>query len=71
MRVREMLRRLALLVRRDRATHDLEDEMRLDREWRPRSIAIQGLNDAATATAARGQPPGRSVLPSTLDSIRC
>lgn len=48
-------RRLGLLMRRDRMTQDLEDEMRLHRELRAEELRGQGLtpDDARAAAAVR------------------
>jgi hypothetical protein len=47
-------RRLKLLLHRDRAIADLEEEMRLHRELRAESLRRQGLpNGTAEAEAAR------------------
>src|ERR1019366_7909220 len=53
MHVREALRRIALLLRRDRATADLQDEMRLHRELRAESLRDGGATATDAATEAR------------------
>lgn len=51
---RSFFRRLWTLVRRDRATRELEEEMRLHRELRAESLRDRGMNEAdASAAAAR------------------
>ena len=53
-RVREWFRRLVYLVRRDRATRELEEEMRLHRELRAESLRARGASaDEATAAATQ------------------
>jgi putative ABC transport system permease protein len=53
MRIAEYWRRLWLLLRRDRATAELEAEMRLHRELRAQSMRTRGISEPEAATAAR------------------
>lgn len=53
MHIAEILRRLQLLLRRDRATRELEEEMRLHRELRAQSILTDGITVGDAAVAAR------------------
>lgn len=53
MRIAEYWRRFWLLLRRDRATAELEEEMRLHRELRAESLRDGGTTATEAATAAR------------------
>ncbi len=62
MSVRELWRRVARLIRRDQATQDLEEEMRLHVELRAAANRRAGMHGAAAESAARIRFGNRAML---------
>src|SRR5687768_16955972 len=63
MSIRELVNRVRLLFGRDRATADLEDEMRLHMEMRAEKLRAEGMSDAEASTEAKRRfgNPGATV----------
>ena len=62
MSLRELARRLSVLLRRDRYVDDLESEMRLHREYRAARLQREGLSPAEAAHAAERQFGNKTLL---------
>ncbi|MGB7211094.1 MAG: ABC transporter permease [Gemmatimonadales bacterium] len=62
MSIHEWWRRIGLLLHRDRATRELEEEMRLHREHRAEQLRAQGMTPAEAEFAARRRFGNQGVL---------